>query len=109
MDSTTDSDPITPDDFQSWLDYELKALAKALELRAEEAKGFVEDFASGRITSEEAQRRMDRYIDRWGDSPIPGVVFSEHLTTEEIRKLLDGASSGKPGGRIGRHEKGFSR
>jgi hypothetical protein len=92
--TNSDEDQVTPADLAAWLQQEIKELTKATELRLAEATDFVTAFAAGRITSDEAQARLLRYQDRWGESPIFGVIVGEK-TNEEIIKELDHCLSEK--------------
>jgi hypothetical protein len=82
-------DELTPEELASWLRLEVAAIAKATELRIAEATEFVTERALGRLTAREAQDRLLRYQDRWGDSPVPGVTVNEDMTNEQILKKLD--------------------
>jgi hypothetical protein len=82
-------DDCTVEDMTSWLHQETLELTKAMELRMKEATDFVSAFASGRITAQEAENRLQRYQDRWGDSAVPGVTIVEGMTDEDILKKLD--------------------
>src|ERR1039457_7188651 len=90
-DSPTENDPeyLSPADMRSWLQREVRELSKAFELRVKDATEFVTAYALGELMPEQANERMRRYIRKWGDSPIPGVVTNERMTNEEIEKRLD--------------------
>lgn len=79
----------TVDDMQSWLRREIAELAKATELRLADATDFVTAYAAGRLTAQQAEDRLLRYQDRWGDSPIPGVTLAQGMKDDEILERLD--------------------
>jgi hypothetical protein len=85
--ANSDEDELTPADLTSWLRQEIAELSKATELRLAEATDFVTAFAAGQITSDEAQSRLLRYQDRWGESPIFGVTVGEKTNEEIVREL----------------------
>jgi hypothetical protein len=70
---------------------EVAGIAKAVELRVNEATGILAAFASGQISGEEAHNRVMRYQDRWGESAIPGVSGIEGRTNAEILKEMEEA------------------
>lgn len=74
-------------DLLDWLKLEVMDIAKAAELRLNEATGLVTAYAKGKITAEEATKRWHSYNGRWGDA-IPGV-YSEGKTDKEIYKEMD--------------------
>jgi hypothetical protein len=84
-----DEDHPTPKDLQAWLTQETVELAKALELRLRDAQDFVTRYSAGELTAKQAMERFDRYVERWGDSPIPGVSMSEEMTNAEVLARLD--------------------
>jgi hypothetical protein len=84
-------DMLTPEEMKAWLHHHIEDLSKAMELQMHDAIDFVTAYALGKLTPEEADRRLDRYQTRWGDSPIPGVSSYAGLTNDEIEKRIDAA------------------
>lgn len=89
-----DSDFPDPKGMQGWLEREIADIMRAAELRMKDATKFVNAYARGEITSEEAARRGYEYSNRWGDA-LPGVPRSTGLSDEEIVRTIDEAR--KPG------------
>jgi hypothetical protein len=82
---------LSPEDMRGWLQQELRDLLKATELRIQDATDFVTAYAAGNISEEQMRERRSVYLDRWGDSPIPGVTTHEGMTNAEIIKRIDDA------------------
>jgi hypothetical protein len=80
----------SPTDMQSWLMQEIRDSEKAHELRISEATGFINAYASGNISPEEAALHLRRYQDRWGE-PLFGATAGEHMCNEEIIAAVDNA------------------
>jgi hypothetical protein len=78
----------TPDEMLLWLRDETNLVTKGAELRLRDATDFVTQYATGRMTAEEAHRRFGSYTTRWGDA-IPGVADSRGKTDNEILKEVD--------------------
>lgn len=78
----------SPDDLLDWLRLEVMNVAKAAELRVNEATDIVTAYAKGKIKPQEATRRWHSYSHRWGDA-IPGVFSSEGKTDKEILREMD--------------------
>jgi hypothetical protein len=89
--SGQEQDTLTPDDMRNWLRQEVSELSKAMELRVQDATDFVTAYALGKLTPAQAQARLNRYQDRWGDEVIPGVSTDERMTNAEIIERLDQA------------------
>ena len=79
---------------QGWLEREIADIQKAGELRIREATRFVNEYARGEISKEQAEERHYGYSQRWGDV-IPGVMRTQGLTDEEIIGRLDKARDPK--------------
>ena len=77
-----------PKGMQGWLEREIADIHKAAELRIKDATRFVNDYARGEITADEAAERNYAYSQRWGDV-LPGVMRTGSMTDEEILKALD--------------------
>jgi hypothetical protein len=84
------SEFLSPADLQQWLRQELADSAKAFELRSKEAAEFVNAYAAGKISAEEAEDRHWRYEHRWGEA-LPGVHAGEHMTDQQILRAIDRA------------------
>jgi hypothetical protein len=76
-------------DMRQWANQELKDTAKAAELRARQVNALVDDYASGKLTSEEATLRYRQYQERWGEA-LPGATMNEGLSDEAILAKMDG-------------------
>jgi hypothetical protein len=76
---------------QGWLEREIADIHKAAELRIKDAERFVNAYARGELSPEEAEKRGYEYSERWGDSPLPGVFRSQGLSDDEILRLIDQA------------------
>jgi hypothetical protein len=81
-------DILSVDDMQGWLREEVRDSVKAHELRTKEATQFVEDYASGKITGEDAMNRLIAYDRRWGDA-LPGAIAAPGISDEEILRAID--------------------
>jgi hypothetical protein len=84
-------DRLSPTDMRRWLSEEIADLTKALQLRFNEASAFVNAYAAGEISAEEAEKRLERYNSRWGE-PLPGATASTGLTDQEILAAVDNAA-----------------
>ena len=84
-------DQLTPTDMRRWLSEEIADLMKALHLRLAEASAFVNAYAAGEISAEEAKIRLDAYNSRWGES-LPGATASTGLTDQEILAAVNRAA-----------------
>lgn len=94
------SDFPDPKGMQNWLEREVADIQRASELRIKDAKNFVDAYARGEISSDEAAQRSSEYADRWGDA-IPGVMSSRGLSDEEILTRLNEARAKQ--GVLGKH------
>jgi hypothetical protein len=83
-----DPDTMSVQELQGWLREEVRDSAKAHELRTKEATQFVEDYAAGKITGEEAMNRLYAYDLRWGDV-LPGTTASPGKSDEQILSEID--------------------
>jgi hypothetical protein len=77
---------LSPQDMQQWLQREISDCTKALELRIKEATAYVSAYAGGQITTEEADERHWRYLQRWGE-PLP--ARGPKTTDEQIIAAID--------------------
>ena len=89
-----------PKGMQNWLEHEITTIQKAAELRIREATRFVNEYARGDISKDEAERRCTEYADRWGDA-LPGVMGTKGLSDEEILRRLNEARVDE--GLLGKH------
>lgn len=101
MTESESNDTISPGDMQLWLQNEVSGLKRATELRLKDATDFVTSYAQGRLTAEQAMKRLMRYESRWGDSPIQGVFYSQDMPDDDILRRLDEDGS--------RHSRDFGR
>ena len=85
---TEESDYPTPQGMQGWLEREIADIMKATELRIKDATKFVNAYARGEITADEAAKRNYQYSERWGEA-LPGILRSKGLSDEEILKRID--------------------
>jgi hypothetical protein len=83
-----ESDFPDPKGMQGWLEREIADIHKASELRIKEATRFVNEYARGEISADEAAKRSFEYANRWGDA-IPGVPRTQGLTDDEILARLN--------------------
>ena len=89
-----------PKEMQGWLEREIADIQKASELRIREATRFVNEYARGEISKEQAEKRSYEYSQRWGDV-IPGVMRTQGLTDDEILQGLNEARVEQ--GLLGKH------
>jgi hypothetical protein len=78
----------SPKGMSSWLEREITDIQKAAELRIKDATRFVNAYARGEISKDEAEEHSYAYSQRWGDV-LPGVMRTGGLKDEEILKTLD--------------------
>jgi hypothetical protein len=88
--SSSQSDFLTPDEVQKWLQQELADLAKAAELRTKEATDLAKAYAAGKISPQEAEERLWNYDQRWGEA-LSGTHVSKGATDEQILAAIDEA------------------
>lgn len=88
--------PSQPDDYfapeqaREWLRNEIHGVTKAAQLRLQEASELVNDYLSGKLTTEEAKNKLlFQYEARWGDSPIEGVPLDANMSDKRIIELRD--------------------
>ncbi len=84
----SEGDNLTPEEMREWLRQELADLTKAMELRVQDATDFVTGYALGKLSPEQAMKRLSTYEYRWGDSPIQGVITDPAMTNEAILRQL---------------------
>jgi len=89
-----------PKDMQGWLEREIADIHKASELRIREATRFVNEYARGETSKDQAEKRHHEYSQRWGDV-IPGVMRTEGMSDEEILRGLNQARVEQ--GLLGKH------
>lgn len=83
------SDFPDPKGMQGWLENEIADIHKASELRIKEATRFVNEYARGEISRDEAAERSYEYVTRWGDTWLPGVMSSKGMNDEEILRRMN--------------------
>ena len=59
-----------PKGMQRWLEREITDIQKAAELRIRDAAKFVNEYARGEISRDDAERRSFEYAQRWA-TPYP--------------------------------------
>jgi len=89
-DAQNTSDTLSVQEMQGWLREEVRDSAKAHELRTKEATQFVEDYAAGRLTGEQAMDRLYAYDLRWGDV-LPGTTATPGKPDDQILSEIDEA------------------
>ncbi len=77
-----------PKGMQGWLEREITDVMKAAELRIKDATQFVNAYARGELSTDEAAHRCYEYETRWG-APLPGVMRSRGLTDEQIMTKIN--------------------
>jgi hypothetical protein len=95
----------TAKDVLDWLQRETFAVSKEAELRIREATAIAADYSSGRISKREADNRLFRYDERWGealggmynpDRKSDQVIVQEMDDIARWRREQEVAGSGKP-------------
>ena len=89
MSGSSEEDYLTVKDSKAWLEQELRDLARAHRLRVEEATFLTTEYEAGRLSAREAEEHMAEYIDKWGDSPVPGVATTDNMTDREVFQKMD--------------------
>jgi hypothetical protein len=78
---------MTPDEMRDWAHLEIKAAARAFDMRAHQLLDLVADYSAGKITPEKADELQSRYDHRWGDAlPAP---LGDDRTDEQILADID--------------------
>ena len=75
-------------DMQNWLLEQTRDSAKAHELRIKEAAEFVNQYAAGKLTTEQMEQRLLQYDLRWGE-PLPGTSAAPGISDVEILERMD--------------------
>jgi hypothetical protein len=78
----------SPQGMQGWLEREIADVTRAAELRIKDATRFVNAYARGEISADQAAERSYQYQNRWGDA-LPGVPRSAGLTDQQILERID--------------------
>ena len=86
--ASDESEHLSVEDMQKWLQQEVADLAKATELRTKEATGFVTAYASGAISAKEAERRFTEYGERWPEA-LPGTHSFKGAKDDELLAEID--------------------
>ena len=86
MTEYTDFPP--PKEMKEWLEREIREITKAAELRIKNATSFIDGYATGKLSGQEAAEELFRYSRRWGDA-LPGVARSDGLDDTEILARID--------------------
>lgn len=85
---TPDDDYLSPKDMRSWVEQEIREVAKAAELRHKELNDLATAYEQGKLTPEQADERRDHYQHRWGEA-LRGTAGNPNLTDEEILARID--------------------
>ena len=64
--SNEDDSLLSPADMKLWLKIEARTARLAATHRIREAKSFVNEYASGDLSREEANRRLQEHEEKWG-------------------------------------------
>jgi hypothetical protein len=86
--SSEEADFLSPKAMQGWLEREIADIARAAELRIKDATRFVNAYARGELSADEAAEQSFKYADRWGEA-LPGILRSGRLNDDEILKRID--------------------
>jgi hypothetical protein len=85
----SDDDVMSPDDMLEWLALEVRRTTKAFELQVRDATDFATSYARGKIDADVAMKKWMRYHERWGGSPLGGLLTPEHMSDSEILEVVD--------------------
>jgi len=90
---------LSPSEMKLWLRIEAKTARLAAARRIREAKSLVEDYSSGRLSSEEANLRLTKHEEKWGlgardentawqlrDEASAAVVHTRKIRSESDQK-----------------------
>jgi len=88
--SSDENENLSTDDVRKWLKQELADLAKAVELRTKEATDLANAYAAGKISPQEAEERLWKYDQRWGEA-LPGTHVFKGAKDEQILAAIDEA------------------
>jgi hypothetical protein len=86
--SAPETDLLTPDEMLDTLRREVIAISRAAEMQIRELTVLATDYARGRISPEEANKRYLRHSERWNDVTY-GISSFEGRTDEEILREMD--------------------
>jgi len=78
------------DEMRSWLAEEVGNVLKECDLRVRDATDFATAYIAGKMTAEQAEKRLTRYEERWGGA-LSGVFASSYRNDEPIIKAIDRA------------------
>jgi len=101
----TSDDILSVNDMQRWLLQEVRDVTTATRIRLEQATSLVNDYATGKISPQEAADAMVRYTLVWGDA-LDGVVAVPGKTDEEIATELKTAFDESFASRVQKHSAG---
>ncbi len=76
-------DFLTPDEMRDWAHREIKAAARAFDMRARQLMDLVAHYSAGKISAEKADELQSRYDHRWGDA-LPTPLGDPPRTDEDI-------------------------
>jgi hypothetical protein len=81
-------DFLTPVEMREWAQGEIRAAARAFDMRARQLLDLVADYSAGKITPEKADEMQSRYYHRWGDA-LPTPLGDPPRTDEELLAGID--------------------
>lgn len=77
-----------PPGMQRWLEREISDIRKAAELRIKEATEFVDAYARGELSVNDAAHCSYEYENRWGEV-LPGGFHCQGLSDQQILATID--------------------
>lgn len=80
----------TAAEVRDWLLQEIKDSSKACELRIREAVSLANSYALGEISAEQAEERLWKYEQRWGEA-LPGAYVAGDTADVQIVEAIDTA------------------
>ena len=75
-------------DALKYLAWETANVSREAALRIEEVTQYVTEYALGKMSREEFEKRDFAYISRWGDA-LGGVADSRGMTNKEVYKAME--------------------
>ena len=75
----------SPEEMRDWLKVESRKVRLAADRRIKEATAIVEEYVAGRLTRDEANRRVDEHETKWGecadDPSLAGEIHNEAVSS----------------------------
>jgi hypothetical protein len=87
-DKPDESEHLSVEDMRRWHEAETLRINKGSELRLKEVGALVDAYSRGEISGKEAETRMWKYDQRWGEA-LPGVLSPKGLSDEQILAAID--------------------